>query len=87
MLITPDAERTMCTHLGVAGKISEKDIDEKAIKNSEITFLEGYLWDKGDPKKAFEKAISLSNKSAISLSDKFCVDRHKTNFLNWLKIN
>ena len=85
VLITPDAERTMCTHLGIAGKINEKDIDEKAIKNSEITFLEGYLWDKGDPKKAFDKAISLSNKSAISLSDKFCVDRHKTNFLELVK--
>ena len=85
VLITPDAERTMCTHLGVAGKISEKDIDENAIKSSEIAFLEGYLWDKGDPKKAFDKAISLSNKSAISLSDKFCVDRHKTNFLELVK--
>ena len=85
VLITPDAERTMCTHLGVAGKISEKDINEKAIKNSEITFLEGYLWDKGDPKKAFDKAISLSNKSVMSLSDKFCVDRHKANFLELVK--
>ena len=75
----------MCTHLGVAGKISDKDINEKAIKNSEITFLEGYLWDKGDPKKAFDKAISLSNKSVMSLSDKFCVDRHKANFLELVK--
>ena len=85
ILITPDYERTMCTYLGTAGKINENDIDEKIIKNSQITFLEGYLWDEGDPKKAFDKAISLSNKTAMSLSDQFCVDRHKKNFLDLVK--
>ena len=85
ILITPDSERTMCTFLGTAGKINENDINTKAIKNSEIVFLEGYLWDKGEPKKAFEKAINNSNKVAMSLSDKFCVDRHKDHFLNLVK--
>ena len=81
ILITPDSERTMCTFLGIAGKIEKSDIDIKAIKNSEITFLEGYLWDEGEPKEAFNEAIKYSNKTAISLSDKFCVDRHKKSFL------
>ena len=81
ILITPDSERTMCTFLGTAGKINKADIDIEAIKNSEITFLEGYLWDEGEPKEAFNEAIKYSNKIAMSLSDKFCVDRHKKNFL------
>jgi sugar/nucleoside kinase (ribokinase family) len=85
ILITPDSERTMCTFLGTAGKINEDDIDEKSIKNSEMIFLEGYLWDEGDPKKAFDKAINNANKVAMSLSDKFCVDRHKSHFLNLVK--
>ena len=85
ILITPDSERTMCTFLGTAGKINENDINVDAIKNSEITFLEGYLWDEGDPKKAFDKAINNSKKVAMSLSDKFCVDRHKTHFLELVK--
>jgi len=85
ILITPDSERTMCTFLGTAGKISEKDVDVNAIKNSEITFLEGYLWDEGDPKKAFDKAIQNSNKVAMSLSDLFCVERHKPHFLELVK--
>ena len=85
ILITPDSERTMCTYLGTAGKINENDIDENTIKNSQLTFLEGYLWDEGNPKKAFDKAINLSNITAMSLSDKFCVDRHKDSFLNLLK--
>jgi len=85
ILITPDSERTMCTFLGIAGKINENDVDINAVKNSEITFLEGYLWDEGDPKKAFEKAIKNSNKTAMSLSDLFCVERHKTHFLNLVK--
>ena len=85
ILITPDAERTMVTFLGIAGKISEKDISEKAIKESEIIFLEGYLWDEGEPKKAFDKAMLLSNKKAMSLSDQFCVERHKDSFLNLVK--
>ena len=85
ILITPDSERTMCTFLGTAGKISKNDLDEKAIKKSDLVFLEGYLWDEGDPKEAFEKAINLANKTAMSLSDKFCVDRHKSNFLNLVK--
>ena len=85
ILITPDAERTMVTFLGIAGKISEKDIDEKTIKQSEMIFLEGYLWDEGDPKSAFDKAMSFSSKKAMSLSDQFCVERHKNSFLNLVK--
>ena len=85
ILVTPDSERTMCTFLGTAGKISEKDIDEKIVKQSEITFLEGYLWDKGDPQKAFNKAINNSVKSAMSLSDLFCVERHKEFFMELVK--
>jgi len=85
ILITPDSERTMITFLGTAGKINENDIDANAVKNSEILFLEGYLWDEGEPKKAFEKAINNSNKVAMSLSDLFCVERHKSNFLDLVK--
>ena len=85
ILITPDSERTMCTFLGTAGKINKSDIDTEAIKKSDLIFLEGYLWDEGDPKEAFEKAINLANKTAMSLSDKFCVDRHKSNFLDLVK--
>ena len=85
ILITPDSERTMCTFLGVAGKINENDIDTNATKNCDLIFLEGYLWDEGDPKKAFDKAINNANKVAMSLSDKFCVDRHKPHFLELVK--
>ncbi len=85
ILITPDSERTMITFLGTAGKINEKDIDEKAIKQSELLFLEGYLWDEGEPRKAFEKAINNSNKVAMSLSDLFCVERHKKHFFDLVK--
>ena len=85
ILITPDSERTMVTFLGTAGKISENDIDSNAVKDSDILFLEGYLWDEGDPKKAFEKAINNSNKVAMSLSDLFCVERHKPHFLELVK--
>ena len=81
ILVTPDSERTMCTFLGIAGKINESDVDEKIIKDSELIFLEGYLWDEGEPKKAFEKAIYNAKKVAMSLSDLFCVKRHKQNFL------
>jgi len=85
ILITPDSERTMCTFLGTAGKISDKDFNSEEVKNSEITFLEGYLWDEGEPKKAFDKAINNSNKVAMSLSDLFCVERHKSQFLEMVK--
>ena len=85
ILVTPDTERTMCTFLGIAGKINEDDISINALKESEIVFLEGYLWDEGDPKKAFEKSINNSKKIAMSLSDKFCVDRHKSHFLELVK--
>ena len=85
ILVTPDSERTMCTFLGTAGKINENDVDVDAINKSEIIFLEGYLWDEGDPKKAFEKAITSANKVAMSLSDQFCVDRHKPHFLELVK--
>ena len=85
ILVTPDSERTMCTFLGTAGKINENDVNSDAIKKSEIIFLEGYLWDEGEPKKAFDKAINNANKVAMSLSDLFCVDRHKPHFLNLVK--
>ncbi len=85
ILVTPDSERTMCTFLGTAGKINENDVSSDAIKKSEIIFLEGYLWDEGEPKKAFDKAIRNANKVAMSLSDLFCVDRHKPHFLNLVK--
>ena len=85
ILVTPDSERTMCTFLGTAGKINENDVSSDAIKKSEIIFLEGYLWDEGEPKKAFDKAISSANKVAMSLSDQFCVDRHKPHFLDLVK--
>ena len=85
ILVTPDSERTMCTFLGTAGKINENDVNSDAIKKSEIIFLEGYLWDEGEPKKAFDKAISSANKVAMSLSDQFCVDRHKPHFLELVK--
>jgi len=85
ILITPDSERTMVTFLGIAGKVSAKDIDENAIKNSELIFLEGYLWDEGEPKTAFDKAMNLSTKTAMSLSDQFCVDRHKKSFLDLVR--
>ncbi|MDA7824142.1 adenosine kinase [Candidatus Pelagibacter sp.] len=82
ILVTPDSERTMCAFLGSAGKINENDVSSNAIKKSEIIFLEGYLWDEGEPKRAFDKAINNANKVAMSLSDLFCVDRHKPHFLN-----
>ena len=85
ILITPDSERTMCTFLGTAGKINENDVDINSIKESKITFLEGYLWDEGEPKSAFDKAIQNSNKVAMSLSDLFCVKRHKKHFLDLVK--
>ena len=85
ILITPDSERTMCAFLGTAGKISKNDIDEDLVKNSEMVFLEGYLWDEGEPKSAFDKAINNSNKIAMSLSDQFCVERHKPHFLDLIK--
>ena len=85
ILVTPDSERTMCTFLGTAGKINENDVDSDLIKKSEIIFLEGYLWDEGEPKKAFDKAINSANKVAMSLSDQFCVDRHKNHFLELVK--
>ena len=85
ILITPDSERTMCTFLGTAGKINADDINEEIIKNSEMVFLEGYLWDEGNPKKAFDKAIKNAKKVSMSLSDKFCVDRHKDHFLDLVK--
>ena len=85
ILVTPDSERTMCTFLGIAGKINEKDVSTDVIKKSEIIFLEGYLWDEGEPKKAFDKAINSASIVAMSLSDLFCVERHKPDFLNLVK--
>ncbi len=85
ILITPDSERTMCTFLGTSGKINENDIDLKIINKSKMIFLEGYLWDEGEPQKAFEKAMKGKSKVAMSLSDKFCVDRHKPHFFELVK--
>ena len=85
ILITPDSERTMCTFLGTAGRINDNDIKEEDIKNAEMVFLEGYLWDEGNPKKAFDKAITHSKKVAMSLSDLFCVERHKPHFMELVK--
>ena len=85
ILITPDSERTMCTFLGTAGKINANDVDIISVKNSEMIFLEGYLWDEGDPKSAFDSAINSSKKVAMSLSDLFCVERHKASFLDLVK--
>ncbi len=85
ILVTPDSERTMCTFLGTAGKINENDVNADIAKQFEMIFLEGYLWDEGEPKKAFEKAIKNANKVAMSLSDQFCVDRHKSHFLDLVK--
>ena len=85
ILVTPDSERTMCTFLGTAGKINENDVNSDVVKQSEIIFLEGYLWDEGEPKKAFEKAINCAKKVAMSLSDQFCVDRHKSHFLDLVR--
>ena len=85
ILITPDSERTMCTFLGTAGKVNDQDVDSNQVKKAEITFLEGYLWDEGEPKKAFDKAINNANKVAMTLSDIFCVERHKTQFLELVK--
>ena len=85
ILVTPDSERTMCTFLGTAGKINENDVDADIAKKFEMIFLEGYLWDEGEPKKAFEKAIKNANKVAMSLSDQFCVERHKSHFLDLVK--
>ena len=85
ILITPDSERTMCTFLGTAGKINENDVSTTDVQKSELVFLEGYLWDEGDPKKAFDKAINGAKKTAMSLSDLFCVERHKKYFFDLVK--
>ena len=85
ILVTPDSERTMCTFLGTAGKINENDVDDNIVKKADMIFLEGYLWDEGEPKKAFEKVINSANKVAMSLSDQFCVDRHKPHFLDLVR--
>ncbi len=85
ILVTPDSERTMCTYLGTAGKINENDIKPDVISSSEIIFLEGYLWDEGEPKKAFAKAMKNAKRVAMSLSDQFCVDRHKKDFFELVK--
>ena len=85
ILITPDSERTMCTFLGTAGKINENDVSTTDVQKSELVFLEGYLWDEGDPKKAFDKAIKGAKKTAMSLSDLFCVERHKKYFFDLVK--
>ena len=89
ILITPDSERTMCTYLGISSHLSEGDINEDNIINNELIFLEGYLWDKGMSEKMFKHAINIAKKNkikiAMSLSDIFCVNRHKEDFYNLLK--
>ena len=88
ILITPDSERTMCTYLGISSHLSENDINENNIINTELIFLEGYLWDKGISEKMFKHAINIAKKNkvkiAMSLSDIFCVTRHKEDFYNLL---
>ena len=89
ILITPDSERTMCTYLGVSSHLSENDINEKNIIEHKLIFLEGYLWDKGVGENMFKHAINIAKKNkvkiAMSLSDIFCVNRHKQDFYNLLK--
>ena len=88
ILITPDSERTMCTYLGISSHLSANDINENNIVNHELIFLEGYLWDKGISEKMFKHAISIAKKNkikiAMSLSDIFCVTRHKQDFYSLL---
>jgi fructokinase len=88
IFITPDAERTMCTYLGVSSKLSKNDISENNIRDHSLLFLEGYLWDKGESEIMFKHAIDLAKKNkieiAMTLSDVFCVKRHKQDFLNLL---
>jgi fructokinase len=89
ILITPDSERTMCTYLGISSYLSINDINENNITDHELIFLEGYLWDKGMSEKMFKHTITLAKKNevkiAMSLSDIFCVNRHKQDFYNLLK--
>jgi fructokinase len=89
ILITPDSERTMCTYLGISSHLSESDINENNILDNELIFLEGYLWDKGISEKMFKHVINIAKKNkvkiAMSLSDVFCVTRHKQDFSNLLK--
>ena len=89
ILITPDSERTMCTYLGISSHLSADDINENNIIDHELIFLEGYLWDKGTSEKMFKHTISIAKKNkvkiAMSLSDIFCVTRHKADFYNLLK--
>jgi fructokinase len=88
ILITPDFERTMCTYLGISSQLSKEDIKEDYIKGHEIIFLEGYLWDKGTSEEMFKHVINLAKKNnikvAMSLSDIFCVKRHRKDFFNLL---
>jgi fructokinase len=89
IFITPDSERTMCTYLGISSQLSEEDINEDYIKDYEIIFLEGYLWDKGMSEEMFKYVINLAKKNnikvAMSLSDIFCVTRHREDFYKLLK--
>jgi len=89
ILITPDSERTMCTYLGISSHLSADDISKNSILDHELIFLEGYLWDKGGSEKMFKHAMNIAKQSKIkismSLSDIFCVTRHKQDFYNLLK--
>ena len=89
ILITPDSERTMCTYLGISSQLAANDLSEKNIIDKELIFLEGYLWDKGLSEKMFKQAINFAKKNkvkiAMTLSDIFCVTRHKVDFYNLLK--
>jgi fructokinase len=88
IFITPDFERTMCTYLGISSQLSMDDINEKHIKDSKLIFLEGYLWDKGVSEAMFKHVIDLAKKNnikiAMSLSDIFCVSRHRNDFFKLL---
>lgn len=89
ILVTDDAQRTMCTFLGCASQITENDIDENDIKSADIMYLEGYLWDQPSTINALKKAITLAKKNdvkiAFTLSDSFCVARHKKDFIHLIE--
>lgn len=89
VMVTPDAQRTMITYLGISQKLSLSDINEEIIKNSKITYLEGYLWDLDDAQIAIKKAVQCAknhnNKVAFSVSDVFCVERFRESFISLIQ--
>lgn len=87
--VTPDAQRTMATYIGACAELSEQDIDNELVEQSAITYVEGYLWDQAAAKRAIDHALELAksagNKRAFTLSDPFCVDRHRAEFIPLIK--